>query len=98
MKTDWKLYEDLELAPETASEPKSNNSNWKTNWKTNFHNLLQFLGKVLTSGQEPRIWERTDRTGNTRWYVYSPITGYTACLSSEQEVRMWLEQYYRIGW
>jgi hypothetical protein len=93
MKIDGELCKELELLPESGSEFKGINVNLKT-WLRQF---WQGLVRVLTCGQEPRIWERTDR-GNTHWYIYDPTTGQTVCLPSEKEVRMWLDQYYGVRW
>jgi hypothetical protein len=93
MKLDGELYKELELLPEPVSEFRS----ISLNLKALLGRFWQALVRSLTSGHEPRIWERTDR-GNTQWYVYDPTTGQTVCLPSEKEVRMWLDQYYGVRW
>jgi len=42
---------------------------------------------------EPRIWQRT-RQGQLTWFAHDPVTNRTRQFSSEQEVRLWLEQRY----
>ena len=60
------------------------------------NNQLQFLWRYFSQRLEPKIWQKRDRYGNSYWVVYDPTTGHSSCFSSEQEVRVWLEQrYYR---
>ncbi|MBD0300635.1 MAG: hypothetical protein ICV85_00190 [Tolypothrix sp. T3-bin4] len=56
--------------------------------------LLQQIVVSLTKAPEPRIGTVKDRFGNIVWCVYDPITGQSARLDSETEVRIWLEQRY----
>lgn len=49
---------------------------------------------AITKGQEPKVWQSTDRTGNTWWYAYDPTTGRSGCRDSEAEMRIWLEERY----
>ena len=57
---------------------------------------LQYFWRYFSQRQEPKIWQKRDRYGNLYWVVYDPTTGHSSCFSSEQEVRVWLEQrYYR---
>ena len=44
------------------------------------------------ASNEPRVWQKRDRFGQTYWQVYDPIRDRFARFSSEQEVRQWLEQ------
>lgn len=46
----------------------------------------------LTRPPEPKVCQKSDRAGNTWWSVYDPSTGRSSNLSSEMEVRMWLEE------
>ncbi|BAU15407.1 hypothetical protein LEP3755_59650 [Leptolyngbya sp. NIES-3755] len=58
--------------------------------------LLSYAWKAISTpvSSEPRVWQRRDRSGQTYWQVYDPETNRSARLSSEQEVRQWLEQRY----
>jgi hypothetical protein len=56
----------------------------------------QWIWNALTSEPELKIWQRQDRAGNVWYQVYDPKSGRTACLASEEEVRMWIEEsFYR---
>lgn len=66
--------------------------------KPSFSSILkniwqQFLG-AMARGNEPRVWQRRDRTGKTWWHGYDPVSGRSTCLASEAEMRMWLEERY----
>ncbi len=56
--------------------------------------LLQQVVASLTKAPEPRIGRVKDSFGKTAWCVYDPITGQSARLASETEVRIWLEERY----
>ncbi len=49
---------------------------------------------AITKGQEPQVWQSTDRTGHTWWYAYDPTTRRSGCRDSEAEMRIWLEERY----
>ncbi|MGF1480739.1 MAG: hypothetical protein ACFB4I_14845 [Cyanophyceae cyanobacterium] len=56
--------------------------------------LWQALLYATVKSNEPRVWQKCDRQGNTRWFVYDPATSCTATFSSEQEVRIWFDERY----
>jgi hypothetical protein len=57
---------------------------------------LQTVMRAIAGSDEPQIRQLRDRNGQSVWRSYDPITGQTAYLNSEAEVRSWLEQrYYR---
>lgn len=58
------------------------------NW---FHIAGQWLVKVLTEGDQLRIWTQDTKQG-TCWYVYIPMDGMYHQFKSEEALRMWLEQ------
>jgi hypothetical protein len=43
---------------------------------------------------EPRIWATRDRHGHQYWHVFDPMTERSWTLSSEEEVRIYLEERY----
>ncbi|MBD3886632.1 hypothetical protein IFO70_33755 [Phormidium tenue FACHB-886] len=60
--------------------------------------LLKFLSDNSLRNSEPRIWQVRDRSGNTYWRAYDLMSGRSLVCSTEQEVRIWLEQVlYRSG-
>lgn len=96
MKSQWMMYCELELIPDSVPEPKA----------TLFSRLAQRLvqssyqlGELWTTFMtainqkpEPQIWQECDRTGNTWWRAYDPITRESLYAESEGEVMQWLEQ------
>ena len=61
----------------------------------NFANqIAQTLFKSLSGGNEIEIWQSRDRHGNLLWNVRDRLSGRSAQLDSEQEVRIWLEERY----
>lgn len=55
-------------------------------WKTILHSTLR--------SREPKIWEKRDRNGNSYWVAYNPANNCTTTFSSEQGVRVWLDERY----
>lgn len=56
----------------------------------------QHLATALFQGQEPKIWQSTDRFGQTWWHAYDPVKDRFVSRDSEAEMRIWLEErYYR---
>lgn len=54
----------------------------------------QRLVNFLTTTNELQVWQSSDRHGNTWWNAYDPATGRSTKLSSEAEMRVWIEQRY----
>jgi hypothetical protein len=59
-----------------------------------FKRILQAFVSFFYSGNEPQVWSKTNRYGNTSWYAYDPVSGYSVSRDSEAEMREWLEQRY----
>ncbi|MGJ3245393.1 MAG: hypothetical protein ACFE0I_04880 [Elainellaceae cyanobacterium] len=57
--------------------------------------LCRSTVRFLTQGPEIRIWQTKSRNGAIRWHAYDPSTDQRVTLSSEAEIRSWLEQRYR---
>lgn len=93
MNTKWILDKESQPMLNSVPEDGVNNLN-RISWLAR---LRQFLVNALMQRNEPKIWQKRDRAGNTWWYVHNPVIGRTVCLASEEEVRIWLEQNYRIG-
>ncbi|MGF1589024.1 MAG: hypothetical protein ACFCU7_07240 [Pleurocapsa sp.] len=61
----------------------------------NILNTLKKIGRYLIVNRtEPRVRQKGDRSGNSYWQIYDPVTGSNCSLSSEQEVRTWLDTRY----
>lgn len=58
--------------------------------------FLSYAWKTISTlvSNEPQIRQRRNRFGQTYWQVYDPATNHSTSLSSEQEVRQWLEQRF----
>ncbi|MGE5660110.1 MAG: hypothetical protein ACM37W_26270 [Actinomycetota bacterium] len=56
--------------------------------------VWQVLATILTSNNQLRIWQTRDRFGNTWWHACDPTTGRSACVATEDELRLWVEQRY----
>ena len=56
---------------------------------------LQNLAQVtFNHNEEVKVWQKTDRRGNSYWCVYDPKSGHSAHLGSEEEVMSWIERHY----
>lgn len=62
-------------------------SSLKLNW-------LDRLARRIGAESEPQVWEKHDRHGHTFFKVYDPQSDRYLYLSSEDEVRVWLEERY----
>jgi hypothetical protein len=56
--------------------------------------ILQNFLRSIASSQELQVSQKTDRQGNKYWQAYNPETGSSTSLSSEAEMRVWIEQHY----
>lgn len=61
---------------------------------TIFQDAGSSLVHYLTRPNEVRIWQVSDRQGKTYWKAYDPYTNTTTYVSSENDLRVWLEQRY----
>ena len=73
-------------------QPKSTVN--KLAFSSKISRLIQQMVASLTKAPEPRIDTVKDSFGKSVWYVHDPITGQSAHLSSEIEVRIWIEKRY----
>jgi uncharacterized protein YaeQ len=68
----------------------------KFNFLAGLGQILAAVLRALSGTNEPQVWQKCDRSGETFWHVYDPDTRQFARFNSELEVRFWLEQrYYR---
>ena len=91
MKTKWKTYQELELISSSTSESE----NTKVSIFSWLDGIWKFLVIFLAKGNNLKIWQTNDSKGNTLWHIYNPATGEIVTLSSEAEVQVWLDRYYR---
>lgn len=71
----------------------------KPSFKARVGAMLSALPELIlglgTTSQEPQISQRRDRAGQLQWRVYDPMSGQSSQFSSENDVRIWLENRYR---
>ena len=65
----------------------------RSQWANRLKQWGILLLQKLTAPADVKI-QKINRNGSTYWSVYDPTSGQSAYLSSEQEVRIWLEQRY----
>jgi hypothetical protein len=56
--------------------------------------FCQHLFKFIVTSSELQVWQTSDSHGHTSWRAYDPITGRSACFGCEEDMRVWIEQYY----
>lgn len=56
--------------------------------------IKQRFVRALTCNSELQVWQKTDRYGNNYWQARDPKTDKSTSLSSEAEMRIWIEQRY----
>lgn len=61
---------------------------------TTFKNAGASVVHQLTRPNEVRVWQVSDRQGEICWKAYDPYSNATSYLSSENDLRVWLEQRY----
>lgn len=84
------LYLELEQIAEPVSSSKNNPlKSWLTR-------ISYFLSNAMTPSSEPKVWCSKDWFGHTWWNIYLPRTGQTVRLSSEEEVRIWLDEHLHV--
>lgn len=49
---------------------------------------------ALTRRAEVRVWAVKTRQGQVFWKAYDPVSGRTFSFTSEDEVRLWIDQRY----
>jgi hypothetical protein len=84
----WQSYKELELIYTPAPTPKARRSKV-------LDLLKQVWGKMegmFAFGDEPIVYEKTDRAGNMIWKVYDPEQDTLLHFDSSQAVQSWLEE------
>lgn len=56
--------------------------------------VWQFFLSVATGENELRIWQTSDRDGNTGWHVCDRATGRSSCVATDDEMRSWIDRHY----
>lgn len=71
---------------------QKNQSQAKPRLLSGLSKVLSRLMEFLVAGDELRIWQSSDRFGNTVWNAYDPVTNRSTSLDSEAELRTWIEE------
>ena len=54
----------------------------------------QFFLSAATGENELRIWQTSDRDGNTWWHGCDRSSGRSTCVATDQEMRAWIDRRY----
>ena len=54
----------------------------------------QFFLSLADGEDSLRIWQTSDRDGNTWWHGCDRATGRSTCVATEDEMRAWLDRRY----
>ncbi|MGI0487470.1 hypothetical protein ACN4EK_18660 [Pantanalinema rosaneae CENA516] len=63
-------------------------------WIADINRRWQQAIAVLSDRSNLQVWRSHDRGGNPHWHVYDAQTNHTTNLSSEAEMRIWIEEHY----
>ncbi|MBD3886805.1 hypothetical protein IFO70_34780 [Phormidium tenue FACHB-886] len=73
------------IVHDAVPQQKQPNPSWLSRtWNYLMHHLLQ--------GNEPRVWQKHNAAGEVFYYGYDPYSGQTTHLTSDIDLRAWLEQ------
>ncbi len=86
----WLQYERLELLTDPP-KPARRRPALVRSW---LRALGQWANSLFVNTHEPQIWKIEHSNGREYWKVHDPVTRHTTTLSSEAEVRMWIDQRY----
>ncbi|WP_332978291.1 hypothetical protein [Microcoleus sp. A003_D6] len=56
--------------------------------------IWQFFLAAVAGGDDVRIWQTSDRDGNTWWHGCDRATGRSIDAASDGEMRAWLDRRY----
>jgi hypothetical protein len=56
--------------------------------------IWQFFLSVAAGENKLKIWQTSDRNGNTWWHVYDRSTGRSTYVATEDEMRVWIDRHY----
>lgn len=77
-----------------TSDLLNKNSKSSFSWLGIFEVISQSFQRLVATSQELQVNQKTDRRGHKYWQAYDPKTGDSTSLSSEAEMRVWIEQRY----
>ena len=56
--------------------------------------VWQFFLSAATGENELRIWQTSDRDGNTWWHGCDRSSGRSTCVATDEEMRCWIDRRY----
>ncbi len=56
--------------------------------------VWQFFLSAAAGENELKIWQSSDRDGNTLWHGCDRATGCSICVATDDEMRAWLDRRY----
>lgn len=59
-----------------------------------FKQTIAFFTEHLFQKNDPVVWEKIDRNGQSHWVIYDPRTQHSVRFDSETDVRVWLEKRF----
>lgn len=66
----------------------------KSQCLTQLRRLGRAVARYISLSDEPKIYQCTGRQGEQYWRIYDPRLNQNITLSTDIEVRLWLEQRY----
>lgn len=91
--TNFSSYSQSQINSNSHSQ-EVNQTKKNNQFISNLQRLGNWLVTFLTSGNQVRIWQSSDRFGNTYWHAYDPQANLSIKGVSEEELRVWLEKRY----
>ncbi len=77
---------------------KQQQGRWLGTWQARsfsaMNELCQFFLSVATGENELKIWQTSDRDGNTWWHGCDRSTGSSTCVATDDEMRSWIDRRY----
>jgi hypothetical protein len=71
-----------------SSDTKHNSSRLVSCFSSGWAYLIDYF----TRGHEPRVWQKRNSAGDVVYCAYDPYTGRSTYLTSDIDLRIWLEQ------
>ncbi|MGJ3249178.1 MAG: hypothetical protein ACFE0I_24275 [Elainellaceae cyanobacterium] len=90
----WLDYQALELIPPDEEKSTRLWHRWLAALSSWWSYGINRLEALIILDAQPRIWQKTDRHGNTWWSIYDPMTRRFYQFSSEHDVRVWLDEHF----
>ncbi|MEG3849594.1 hypothetical protein QT971_02425 [Microcoleus sp. herbarium19] len=56
--------------------------------------VWQFFLSAADGENELKIWQTSDRDGNTWWHGCDRTTGRSTCVATDDEMRAWIDRHY----